>query len=87
MATKKTNTHICSECLGDFAPKDLFIGCVPNREYSTFYCGYCITKLEIMECSPYLKPRAPRKPTVKKEPVKKEPKGLVKKAVVKKVKV
>jgi len=60
MAKKKTNTLICSECIGEFKTKEMFCATVPNREYSTVYCEKCLKELGIKEFKPYIKPRKPR---------------------------
>jgi hypothetical protein len=74
-----SNKNICSNCIGEFDPKDIFTARVPDREYSTDYCEKCLKELGIKEFEPYLKPRAKR---VKKYPIKKTTK---KKTVVKKI--
>lgn len=53
---KKTiDEHICSECIKGFMGKDLFTAQVPDRNYTTNYCGKCIKKLKITEYEPYIK--------------------------------
>jgi len=51
----KITTHICSECIGDFDAKDLFVAQVPDRDYNTIYCEKCLKKLGITEFHPYHK--------------------------------
>ena len=75
-----SNKHICSNCIQEFDPKDIFTARVPNREYSTDYCGECLTELGIKEFEPYLKPR------VKKIPAKKKATTTKKKTIAKKIK-
>lgn len=58
MANTKKNIHICSNCFGEFSPKEIFISvCVHNNTYSTIYCSDCITELKIENMIPYIKPR------------------------------
>lgn len=57
---KKVEKLICSECIEEFDPKNLFIAQVPDREYSTVYCEKCLKELKIKEFKPYRKPRKPR---------------------------
>lgn len=71
-----SNKHICSNCIEEFDPKNIFTAQVPDRDYSTDYCEKCLKELGIKEFEPYLKPR------VKKTPVKK---ATVKKPATKKV--
>ena len=66
---KESNKHICSGCINEFDPKEIFIGRFPGQEYTTDYCEKCIDKLGIMEVVPYYKPRiksAKTKTTTKK---------------------
>lgn len=51
----KSTKHVCSECIEFFDAKDLFIAQVPNRDYSTIYCGKCLKLLEITNFRPYHK--------------------------------
>ena len=51
----KITTHICSECIGDFDAKDLFVAQVPDRDYNTIYCAKCLKELGITEFKPYHK--------------------------------
>ena len=83
---KKSTIHICSECLGEFEPKEINIALKPEREYYTLYCNKCLVKLEIKESRPYQKTKVKKEPVAKKATVKKAPvkKAPVKKAPVKK---
>jgi hypothetical protein len=53
MTTKKKDIHICSECLGEFSSKDLYVAEVPDREYYTTYCEKCMKKIGIKKCRNY----------------------------------
>ena len=64
MATKKNNNHICSECIDEFLPKDIFVAMRPGMDHFTVYCADCLKKLNIKEFVPYLNPRKPRKSKV-----------------------
>jgi hypothetical protein len=57
VVSKKTKctTHICSECIGDFDAKNLFVAQVPDRDYTTIYCEKCLNELGITEFRPYHK--------------------------------
>jgi len=79
---KKKTTHICSECIGDFDAKNLFIAQVPNRDYTTVYCEKCLDILGITEFKPYHKVSIKKTDTEKKTFVK----SKVIKNVVKNVK-
>jgi hypothetical protein len=59
---KKTekNTHICSECIGEFDGKDLYEVLIesiidPNCKYYTIFCEKCVKKLKFTNYSPYYK--------------------------------
>lgn len=88
---KKSTVHICSECFGEFEPKQIFIAPKPKPlfeiEYSTLYCEKCLTKLGIKESYPYQKTKV-KKETVKKvKETKEKERGITittKKAPVKK---
>jgi len=54
-AKPKSTTHICSECIEDFAAKDLFVAQVPDRDYTTIYCAKCLKELGITVFHPYHK--------------------------------
>lgn len=53
----KKNTHYCSECIEEFAAKDIYVATKPGQEYSTYYCSNCMKEIGITEFRPYLKPR------------------------------
>lgn len=53
MTAKKKDIHLCSECLGEFSSKDLYVAEVPEREYYTTYCEKCMKKLGIKKCRAY----------------------------------
>ena len=60
MAKKKAATvHICSECIKEFASKDIYSALKPDALLShyTVYCKKCIDDLGIKEYTPYLKSR------------------------------
>jgi hypothetical protein len=64
---RKPTTHICSGCIVEFDKKELFIGEVPEREYSTFYCKPCLEKFKVTVFRPCVKERVAK---VKTEEVK-----------------
>lgn len=67
MAKSKSNIHICSNCFGEFLPKEIFISrCVHNNTYSTIYCLDCTTELKIQNATPYIKPRNKKESISKK---------------------
>jgi len=82
--TTRTTTHVCSGCLKDFKPKEIFIAQADSKDHSTLYCQKCLDKLEIKEFSPYnVSRKMTDKETIKK-PVKKTVKKTPEKSTVKK---
>jgi len=84
MAKTKTNIHICSNCFGEFLPKEIFISeCVHNSTYSTIYCLDCTVKLKIKEknMTPYVKTRKKKEVVVIAEKPIKSTKSKVAKKV------
>lgn len=49
--------HVCSECIGLFDPKFIYMATKPGQNYSTLYCKECIELLKIEVFQPYIKPR------------------------------
>lgn len=59
MAKKAATVHICSECIKEFASKDIYSALKPDAllPHYTVYCKKCIDDLGIKEYTPYLKSR------------------------------
>ena len=53
MATKKKDNHLCSECLGEFISKYLYVAEVSGKKYYTNYCIKCVKKLGIKQFRRY----------------------------------
>ena len=70
----KNEKQICMNCLGEFAPKDIYW--VSKNGYQALHCSSCIKEKGITEFIPYLKPRKTKtkveKTDIKKEKSKKE---------------
>lgn len=58
MTTQKNK--ICTECIKEFNPKEIFIATKPNDVFYTLYCGKCVEDLNITDLKPYVKPRKKR---------------------------